>query len=180
MVTRYNASLADALTPLSSIDGAALDADSEPTLTEATFLWDRAAQRVRMALMRAELSPSLTASSEAVAYAITAESIALAALLLAGNASLFATQETRAKAFAEQADTILGRVSSTGVWIPGELSAMRQVLLSNGASAQLPTADSRLGSWQSLNQHSDVDLTPGGADVPYAEHVSTFDDGDAL
>lgn len=180
MVTRYNATLADALAPLASVDGGALDAASEPTLTEATFLWDRAAQRVRLAFFRASLSPTTTASSEAEEMAKTAEALATSALVLGGNASLFREQEGRALNLAKQADMMIGHVGADGKWIPGEIDAMRQVLLANGASAQLATADTRIGSWQTLNQDSDVDLSPGGDDVPYATFDVTFEDGDAL
>lgn len=182
MVDRYNASLADALSPLSSIDGGALSDSpaTEPTLAEATFLWDRAAQRVRLAFMRASMSPTTTASSEAEELAKTAEAVACSALVVGGNASLFKDQEQRAAMLAAQADKLCGYVNADGDWVDGEIGAMRQVLLANGASKQLPTADDRLGSWQTLHQASGVDLTPGGDEIPYATWETTFEDGDAL
>lgn len=183
MVDHYCASLANALAAVADIDGGTL-ADgasaTEPTLADATYLWDRASTTVQVALLRESLSVTLTAASISLELARNAETLWASLLVLTSKSSLLEGQEKSAKMLLELARGVTGYTDKDGRWVQGDFGQLRQVLIAQGATEELTAADtSRARTSAVEGADPNFDVTPGGDDVPYLPQP-TFEDGDPL
>jgi hypothetical protein len=180
-VTHYCATLADALAAVADVDGANLSTTTEPTLAEAQYLQDRATIQVRLAFLREGLSDSVTTDSFAHELARHAETMWTSYLVLIGKSSLLEEQQRAAEALRAAAQQLTGYSDpKTGKWVTGDVGHMRQVLLNQGATAELPAEDAQIAnSWNVTGKDPDYDLTVGGNDIGY-DNRPTFEESDPL
>ena len=141
-----------------------LTSSTTPTVTQANVIWARVYDQVRAALLANGLSATVTASSVAAGWAQRAEMYLASGEVLMAKGSIGVNAESTAPALIKMGETMLG-----------SLPDIRQMLLDNGGSEDVGTADSRMGSHWTRAKSPDWDATPGGTDVPYAS-VPILDD----
>ena len=162
----YNADLATATSMAPQLG--TLSGTTTPTSTQATVIWDRAYNEVRMAFLEASLSDSPTAASRADEVAEQAEMMLPSGLVLLAKGSIGQDAKATADELVRLAREILEKL-----W------EKRDYLLANGASASLSGTSIFAKSFWTEDKDPDFDYTPGTGDREYAQPPS-FQDGDDL
>jgi len=181
----YNNSLGDALR-YCALQTGSLSASTVPTSTQATALWDDAAQEVEEALLAASLSTTLTASSFAERWATRTEALLTGAAVMTARAARMpaAASPTGARAMltgtsgGSPTDRVAQELAAKARAALDKLddAAFVQQLLANGATASAPAVRSDLRSFQTEFADPDFVDSPGpGGDMPYAEPPVYFD-----
>lgn len=138
-----------------------LSASTRPTSTQGTVIWSRAYDEVRLGLLRAGLSTTLTASSTADGWAQRVE------MLLASGYVLLAKGSVGEKAEATARELIrLGKAELAQLVTD---AALRSALIDGGATAQGGGAVSPFIQSQWVTEKDpDFIETAGTGDIPYA------------
>ena len=145
----YNSDLATATSMAPQLG--TLSSTTTPTSTQATVIWTRAYNEVRMAFLEAGMSDSFTSSSRAEEVAQSAEMMLTSGLVLIR----------------------LARDMLSKLW------HKRDYLMSNGAAAALSGTSIFAKSNWTEDSDPDFDYTVGTGDREYAQPPS-FQDGDEL
>ena len=162
----YNADLATATSMAPQLG--TLSGTTTPTSTQATVIWERAYNEVRMAFLEAGLSDSPTASSRADEVAEHAEMLLTSGLVLLAKGSIGKDGKATADELIRLARDILSKL-----W------EKRAYLQSNGASASQSGPSILAKSFWTEDRDPDFDYEPGTGDREYAQPPS-FQDGDDL
>ena len=144
-----------------------LSASTTPTSTQATVVWTRAYDQIRLALAAAGISATVTSSSIAEGYLQRCEMFLTSGAVLLAKGSVGKGAESTAQQLLSIGEAMLGKIEK-----------LRPVLLDNGASGNTGTADDRVSSHWVRAKDPDWDSTPGGDDVGYASVPIFPDDSD--
>lgn len=161
----FNADLATA-TSLAPQLGT-LSGTTTPTSTQATVVWGRAYDQIRMALARVGVSSTVTGSSIAEGYFQRIEMFLASGEILLAKGSIGAGAESTAQ-----------QLITVGQAMLAGLAELRPTLLDNGASGSAGTKDSRVDSHWLRAKDPKWDPTPGTGDPPYASTPTFPDDAD--
>lgn len=162
----YNSDLATATSMAPQLG--TLSASTTPTLTQGNVAWERSYNEVRLALLAAGVSDTLTGSSIAESFAQTAEMFLTSGNILLAKGSIGADGKATADELLMQGRALLGQIWDQRVY-----------LLANGASASLSGPSIFTKSNWTEDSDPDFDYTPGTGDRQYAIPPE-FQDGDDL
>ena len=150
----YNADLATAISMAAQLG--TLSSSTTPTLTQGNVVWAQAYSEVRLALLAAGLSDTVTASSRASELAQRAEMFLASGYILLAKGSIGSQAQSTAQDLIVKGHEVLDTF-----W------GLRDVLLSNGATGSLQrTSDFAKSSW-TQDSDPEFDYTPGPGDRPY-------------
>ena len=161
----YNSDLATATVMAPQLG--TLSGTTTPTSTQATVIWTRSYDRIRMALAQIGISATVTGSSIAEGYLQRCEMFLTSGEVLLAKGSIGTAAESTAKQLINVGESMLSG-----------LIDLRPTLLDNGATGNAGTKDSRVSSHWVRAKDPDWDSTPGGDDVGYASVPIFPDDSD--
>jgi hypothetical protein len=162
----YNSDLATATSMAPQLG--TLSGTTTPTSTQATVIWTRAYNEVRMAFLEAGMSDSFTSSSRAEEVAQSAEMMLTSGLVLLAKGSIGKDGKATSDELIRLARDMLSKL-----W------HKRDYLMSNGATAALSGTSIFAKSNWTEDSDPDFDYTVGTGDREYAQPPS-FQDGDEL
>ena len=161
----YNADIATATSMAPQLG--TLSSSTTPTSTQATVVWGRAYNQVRLAFLRAGVSDSFTGSSRADEYAQEIEMFLASGYILLAKGSIGTQGKATADQLIERANTLMD-----SIW------DMRDFLLSNGGTASLSGVSTFAKSSWTQDSDPDFDYSPGTGDRQYFPPPEFQDDDD--
>lgn len=151
-----------------------------PSTTQATFLWNRAFDYIRIRLRRAGISSTFTASSAGEGWAKSVESLLLSGYALRAKGSVGRRGEgsraggagdTTAERLLKEAHEELDRLDTD--------RALRASLIKDSGEDNAPISGWAVSNWKD-NKDPDFDTNYGGESLLYIPGAPVIQDGEPL